>query len=193
MVPIYAICDMQTLINKGLSLFDFLQIQAKYQIKFIQYRDKISDIETQKDNLLILKSNTNIPIIINDHIGLLEFADGIHFGQEDLDHLKKEIFKIKDDNLLFKLLKKKYPNKIFGLSTHNELEILSANNLPLDYIGLGAYRNTQTKDVPNILGNNISYLAKISKHPVGAIGGVLIKDDIQNISYNVVSSDLYEN
>lgn len=193
MALIYAICDMETLVKKGFSLFDFLQIQSKYKIKFIQYRDKTSDIETQKNNLLTLKSNTNIPIIINDHIELLEFADGVHFGQEDLVHLKNEIFKIKDEALLFKLLKKKYPNKIFGLSTHNELEILNANNLPLDYIGLGAYRKTQTKDVSNILGHHISYLAKMSKHPVGAIGGVLINDNIENISYNVINSDLYEN
>ncbi|MBI3873517.1 MAG: thiamine phosphate synthase [Arcobacter sp.] len=197
MIQIYAICNAQTLTKRGISLFDFLEIikklSTKYDIKYIQYRDKISDLETQKNNLSLLKSNTNIPIIINDRIELLEFADGIHFGQEDLEKLKNETFKIKDETLLFRFLRKKYPHKIFGLSTHNELEILRANNLPLDYIGLGAYRNTNTKEVSTILGEKISYLAKISKHPVGAIGGVLICDDIQNISYNVVSGDLYEN
>ncbi len=192
MVQIYAICDMETLIKKRLSLFDFLEIIKKYNIKYLQYRDKTSDLKTQKTNLEFLKSNTNFPIIINDHIELLEFADGIHFGQEDLEKIKNEKLKIKDNNLLFKFLRKKYPNKIFGLSTHNEIEILKANNLPLDYIGLGAYRDTTTKNVPNILGDKISYLAKISKHPVGAIGGVLTNDKIENISYNVVSGNLYE-
>ncbi len=192
-MQIYPICDMQTLINKGLSLLDFLELLKSLDVIYIQYRDKISDIETQKNNLLFLKSHTNLPIIINDNLKLLEFADGIHLGQEDLEKIKNEELKIKNDDLFFKLLRKKYPNKIFGLSTHNELEILEANRLPLDYIGLGAYKNTNTKEVNTILGDKISYLAKISKHPVGAIGGVKISDKIKNITYNVVSGDLYEN
>ena len=192
-MQIYPICDMQTLIKKGLSFLDFLELLKNLDIVYIQYRDKVSDIETQKNNLLFLKSHTNIPIIINDNLKLLEVADGVHLGQEDLEKIKSEGLKIKNNELLFKLLRKKYPNKIFGLSTHNELEILEANRLPLDYIGLGAYKNTTTKDVSTILGDKISYLAKISKHPVGAIGGVKIKDKIKNISYNVVSGDLYEN
>jgi thiamine-phosphate pyrophosphorylase len=184
---------MQTLLDKGISLLEFLKLLKNLDIVYIQYRDKISDKQTQKKNLLFLKSHTKIPIIINDNIELLEFADGIHLGQEDLIRVKNEAFKLKSDELLFKLLRKKYPNKIFGLSTHNELEILEANKLPLDYIGLGAYKNTTTKDVSTILGAKISYLAKISKHPVGAIGGVKIDDKIENITYNVISSNLYEN
>jgi len=192
-MQIYPICDMQTILQKGISLLEFLELLTNLDVVYIQYRDKISDIGTQRNNLNFLKSHTNIPIIINDNIELLEFADGLHLGQEDLIRVKNEELKIKSSELLFKLLRKKYPNKIFGLSTHNELEILEANRLPLDYIGLGAYKNTATKDVSTILGSKISYLAKISKHPVGAIGGVKIKDKIKNISYNVVSGDLYEN
>lgn len=192
-MQIYPICDMQTLIKKELSLLDFLELLKNLDVVYIQYRDKISDITIQKDNLLFLKSHTNIPIIINDNLNLLEYADGLHLGQEDLARVKNEELKIKDDELLFKFLRKKHPNKIFGLSTHNELEILEANKLPLDYIGLGAYKNTITKDVSTLLGDKISYLAKISKHPVGAIGGVKINDNIKNISYNVVSGALYEN
>ncbi len=93
---------------------------------------------------------------------------------------------------MFKLLRKKYTGKVFGLSTHNEVEILHANTLDLDYIGLGAYKATSTKDVEYILGDKISYLAKISKHPVGAIGGVKVMDKLENITYNVVGSNLYE-
>jgi thiamine-phosphate pyrophosphorylase len=184
---------MQTILQKGISLLEFLELLTNLNVVYIQYRDKVSDIETQKNNLNFLKSHTKIPIIINDNIELLEFADGLHLGQEDLIRVKNEKLKMKNSELLFKLLRKKYPKKIFGLSTHNELEILEANKLPLDYIGLGAYKNTNTKNVTTILGSKISYLAKISKHPVGAIGGVKIKDTIENIAYNVVSGDLYEN
>ena len=192
MKKIYALCDYQTLLSKNITLKEFLHICGKYNIVYIQYRDKVSDIKKQKENLLFLKSNTNIPIIINDKLQLLEYCDGLHLGQEDLNRIKSEELRVKSDEVLFKVLRKKYPNKIFGISTHNEIEILEANKLPLDYIGLGAYRQTNTKDVSNILGDKLSYLAKISKHRVCAIGGVKIDDDIANITYNVVGSGLYE-
>ncbi len=186
---IYALCDWGILTKFNFSLSQYLKHIEQYNIIYIQYRDKVNSFEIQKQNLIFLKSNTNIPIIINDNLELLEFADGLHLGQEDIESLIIN-FKLTNKEFLIKFLRKKYPTKIFGLSTHNEVEILEANNLPLDYIGLGAYRNTLTKDITNLLGDKISYLAKISKHPVGAIGGVKIDDKIPNITYNVIGSGL---
>lgn len=59
-------------------------------------------------------------------------------------------------------------------------------------IGLGAYKATNTKDVSTVLGDKISYLAKMSIHPVCAIGSVKCDDNIENIHFNVVGSGLYE-
>lgn len=183
---LYALCDFQTLKKKDISLEYFLNLCQKFDAKLIQYRDKISDIQTKKENLIYLKSKTNIPIIINDEITLVEFCDGLHLGQEDIEkiHLNKE--------LAIKVIRKRIGNKLLGLSTHNEKEILEANRLDLDMIGLGAYKTTSTKEVSSILGDKISYLAKISMHPVCAIGGVKIDDKIENISFNVIGSNLYE-
>jgi len=183
---IYALCDYQTLQKFDISLNKFLEICSTHDTVYIQYRDKINSLEIQKQNILYLKQNTNIPIIINDKVELLDFADGIHLGQEDI-----ESFMGNSKITSLKIIRTKYPNKIIGLSTHNEFEILEANNLDLDYIGLGAYRATNTKDVPNVLGGNISYLAQISTHPVGAIGGVKIDDEIEHVSYNVIASGLF--
>ena len=183
--PIYALCDYQTLEKFGISLPQFLEKISSYDVVYIQYRDKLNSIEIQKQNILYLKQHTNIPIIINDHFELLEFCDGLHLGQEDIEKVYP-----KNKTLALNIIQKKYPNKIIGLSTHNELEILEANSLALDYIGLGAYRSTSTKDVTNILGDKLQYLAKISTHPVGAIGGVQITDDIPYVSYNVIGSGL---
>lgn len=187
--PIYALCDFASLQKLHIDLECFLNICSKFHVVYIQYRDKISALEKQQKNLQYLKSHTQIPIIVNDRIELLTYADGLHLGQEDVERLQN-LMNLKDRDTLFKVLRKKYPNKIFGISTHNEKEILETNKLPLDYIGLGAYRETITKDVAYLLGSKISYLAKISKHPVGAIGGVKIDDKIENISYNVIGSDL---
>ncbi len=172
-----------------MSILQYIKHISKYNVVYIQYRDKKNHIEIQKQNLQKLKNNTTIPIIINDKLELLEYADGLHLGQEDIEDLIVNL-KLQNKEFAIKFLRKKYPNKIFGLSTHNEIEILEANSLDLDYIGLGAYRDTNTKDISGILGDKISYLAKISKHPVGAIGGVKVDDKIEYITYNVIGSDL---
>lgn len=185
---IYALCDFELLHSRNISLKQFLQICKKLNVKIIQYRDKINDLSIQKENLIFLKDNCDLPIIINDKIDLISYADGLHIGQEDLDSYVKG-----NRQLSLKLIRKKIKNKILGLSTHNEVEILEANNLDIDYIGLGAYRTTTTKDVSNQLGDKISYLAKISNHPVCVIGGVKMNDIIDNSTYNVIGSGLYDN
>lgn len=183
---LYALCDYETLIKKELNLNDFIKLAIKHKVTLVQYRDKVSSLETQKKNLLILKKELNIPIIINDKLELINYCDGIHLGQEDL--LKLNQNKI----IALKLLRIKVKNKLIGISTHNEQEILEANSFDIDMIGLGAYKPTNTKEIDNIIGDKISYLAKISKHPVCVIGGVKIKDKILNANFNVVGSDLYE-
>ena len=183
---LYVLCDYETLLKKNISLEKFVDLCKKKDIKIIQYRDKILSFQEQKKNLLYLKLELNIPIIINDKIELIEFADGLHLGQEDLDKIHK------DKKIAVKLVRLKIKDKLLGLSTHNEIEILEANELEIDMIGLGAYKNTNTKDVSTILGSKISYLAKISKHPVCAIGGVKVEDIIENIRFNVVGSGFYE-
>lgn len=189
--PLYALCDYETLVKKKISLEEFVIMVKSHNVKILQYRDKHNSPEIQKKHLTLLQSLVEIPVIINDAIELLETADGLHLGQEDMVRILKENIKVQDPKLLFKMLRKKYPNKLFGVSTHNEIEILKANEWDLDYIGLGAYKNTSTKEVSTVLGDKISYLAKISQHPVCAIGGVKIDDYIPNIAFNVVSSDLY--
>ncbi|MBY0541308.1 MAG: thiamine phosphate synthase [Campylobacterales bacterium] len=183
---LYVLCDYETLLKKKISLEKFVDLCKKKDVKILQYRDKISSLEEQKTNLLYLKSELNISIIINDKIELIEFADGLHLGQEDFSKIHK------DKKLAIKLVRSKIKDKLLGLSTHNEIEILEANELEIDMIGLGAYKNTNTKDVSTILGSKISYLAKISKHPVCAIGGVKVEDIIENIRFNVVGSGFYE-
>jgi len=182
---LYVLCDYETLQKKSISLEQFVSLCKKKNVKIVQYRDKISSDEIQIKNLLFLKENLDIPIIVNDKIDLINYADGLHVGQEDLEKIHK------DKSIAVKLIRLKIKDKLLGLSTHNEKEILEANTLALDMIGLGAYKNTTTKDVSTILGDKISYLAKISKHPVCAIGGVQVDDIIENIRFNVVGSGFF--
>ena len=205
-MAIYALLDFDTLQKYDISIKDFCLTAKGLKAKILQYRDKNSSLEEKKQRLLEIKKHWKKPLIINDTLELLPFADGIHIGQEDLQNLCKtynlsefEIiyalrngkWKIENGNFQFlhSPLSTLHSKFIVGLSTHNKEEILKANKLPLNYIGLGAYRPTSTKETPNILGKKIIELIKYSYHPVAVIGGVKIYDKIPS-KFKVVGSDI---
>ena len=182
---IYALLDFDTLKKYDISIKDFLKTAKGLKAKFVQYRDKNSSIEEKKERIKEIKKYWKKTLIINDNIELLDLADGIHIGQEDLLELIEK-FNLSAYEVIEFL---KRDNKIVGLSTHNKEEILKANSLPLSYIGLGAYRRTSTKDTTNILGKKIIDLIKFSYHPVAVIGGVKIYDKIP-ANFKVIGSDI---
>ena len=82
---------MKHYIKKKISLLEkFVDLCKKIDVKLVQYRDKTSSLQEQKTNLLYLKSQLNIPIIINDKIELIEFADGLHFRTRDFLAIHKD-------------------------------------------------------------------------------------------------------
>jgi len=182
---IYALLDFDTLKKYDISIKDFLKTAKGLKAKFVQYRDKNSSIEEKKERIKEIKKYWKKTLIVNDNVELLDLADGIHIGQEDLLELIEK-FNLSAYEVVEFL---KRDNKIVGLSTHNKEEILKANSLPLSYIGLGAYRRTSTKDTTNILGEKIIDLIKFSYHPVAVIGGVKIYDKIP-ANFKVIGSDI---
>jgi thiamine-phosphate pyrophosphorylase len=125
-------------------------------------------------------------LIVTDAYELVEFCDGVHVGQSDLKAIDADIQKA------VKILRSVVTNdKILGISTHNEEEVLQANQMDLNYIGLGAYRQTTTKtDISELLGAKLDAIAAKSKHLVAAIGGVKLDDSFENVSYHVIGSGL---
>ena len=127
-------------------------------------------------------------VIVNDTIELIDYADGLHIGQEDI--------RAYSDDLVDAVKKIRHiiGRKLLGLSTHNKEEILEANTLDIDYIGLGAYRATHTKSEANVGGKALIEAASHSTHPVGMIGGVVLEDAFDEpIRYKVIGSGLYQN
>ena len=183
---LYALCDQDLLDKKNLSLIDFIKIANANDAKAIQYRNKKSDISFVKQQLMQIREYFSGTLIINDYYELVEFCDGVHMGQEDLRKIDKDIQKA----IIF-LRKTITDDKILGISTHNKEEILQANELDVNYIGLGAYRDTATKtNISKILGDDIDRLASFSDHSVAAIGGVRIDDKFKNITFLVIGSGL---
>jgi len=185
---IYALLDKEVLVKQGLLIVELSQKIQALKIPIAQYRNKVASIEEKRQDLLEIRRFYSGKLIINDTIELIEYADGLHVGQEDIRAYSNDL------NIAVTLIRKKIGSKLLGLSTHNKKEILESNELDLDYIGLGAYRGTQTKAEAKVLGSIALELAKVSKHPVGLIGGVKLSDSFPSqIKYRVIGSDLYEN
>ncbi len=185
---IYALLDKEVLLQKGFSLKQFFQQIQLLDVLLVQYRNKVGSLDEKRDDLLEIKKYYQGKVIVNDTLELIEYADGLHLGQDDLRAYNDDL------TTAIRIVREKISYKLLGLSTHNQTEILEANTLNIDYIGLGAYRSTQTKVDAKVLGEEAITLAKLSKHPVGLIGGVKLSDTFtEDIAYRVIGSDLYEN
>ena len=186
-MKIYALCDFGLLKSHSLSFEKYIKICKKCNVEIIQYRDKINKKSKIKKNLLKLRKLWNKTLIINDNFELALFCDGVHLGQGDL----AEISTNKKDAI--EKIRKKIGDKLIGISTHNRKEIKKTNQLNIDYIGLGAYRTTSTKDGTTVLGERISAIAKHSNKKVAVIGGVKLDDKIKDVEYLVIGRGLIEN
>lgn len=184
---IYALVDKETLRLRGVSLLSHLQhLKTIPNIPLLQYRNKFGSLEEKKEDLITIAKNYDGKLIINDTIELIEYADGLHIGQEDIRTFSDDL------SVAVKLIRQRIGSKLLGLSTHNKEEILQANRLDLDYIGLGAYRATDTKSEAHVGGAALIKAASHSKHPVGMIGGVTMDDEFDApVIYKVIGSGLF--
>ncbi|MDH5464691.1 MAG: thiamine phosphate synthase [Thiovulaceae bacterium] len=186
-MKLYALCDAATLKEKNISLEDFVRLAKEKNVDVIQYRNKDDATAVVKENLIKLRSLWDKKLIINDYIELVTFCDGLHVGQDDIKKLGD------DTSEMVRALRRHVTrDKWLGISTHNEQEVKQANMMELDYIGLGAYRTTSTKDVETVLGDKLDSIAKLSKHPVAAIGGVTLDDTFDHVSFKVIGRAIYE-
>ena len=183
---LYALCDQDMLDKRGISVEEYVERAKQYNAEIIQYRAKNADIASMKKELIKIRQIYDGFLIVNDAYELVEFCDGVHVGQEDLHNIDT------DKKKAVKILRSVIgSDKILGISTHNEAEVLEANDMDLNYIGLGAYRDTTTKsDVSHVLGERLDTIAKLSNHYVAAIGGVKMNDKFDNVTYHVIGSGL---
>ena len=174
----------------GIDLVSFAHFLNEKDITIAQYRNKKRDPSIIREDLKLLKNIYRGTLILNDYIDLVEFADGLHVGQEDLLEFNS------NKATAIKEIKAKIGQKILGLSTHNLAEIEEANSFKeLNYIGLGAYRNTSTKENVTVGGRELLDIAVKSKHKVAIIGSVRLDDDfshLSTVSYKVIGSHLMQ-
>jgi len=157
--------------------------------KWIQFRLKNTDnnvFKEQAERALFVAREKGATFIVNDHVLIAKtiHADGVHIGKEDLSPF--EARKILGDE------------KIIGCTANTLEDILYLKGQPIDYIGLGPFRYTGTKErLSPILGLD-GYQAIIKQLewqdidiPIIAIGGITTNDinDLLNAGvYGIATS-----
>ena len=135
-------------------------------VRYLQLRMKNTPHESLLETaqrLRIITRNSQTRFIINDNLAVAieSDADGIHLGQDDmpLNEARK---------------KWNAPDKIFGLSTHNDKQVEQAKQLNPDYIGIGPVFPTPSKPGHDpALGIDVtSRMVKNTPLTSVAIGGI---------------------
>lgn len=134
-------------------------------VTMVQVREKHGDVRAFIERAEAVKSvlvGTGVPLIINDRVdvALAVDADGLHLGQSDMPAA-----------LARKLIGS---DKILGLSIETEQQLQEADDLPIDYIGLSALFETQTKtNLKKYWGyEGIKLALETTKLPIVGIGGI---------------------
>lgn len=147
------------------TLKDVVEAAVAGGVTMVQVREKGKNIQAFINRSLAIKDilqGTQVPLIINDRVdvALAVDADGVHLGQSDMPVLMAR-----------KLLGS---NKLLGLSIENEQQLIEANKLPLDYIGLSAIFATPTKtNIKKQWGiEGLKHALTVSQFPIVAIGGI---------------------
>jgi thiamine-phosphate pyrophosphorylase len=134
-------------------------------VTMVQVREKGANIRCFIDRALAVKAvlkGTGVPLIINDRVdvALAVDAEGVHLGQSDMQ-VNRARQLIGND-------------KIIGLSIENKKQLVEAEHLPVDYLGLSAIFSTPTKTNINTQWGieGLRTAIELSSIPMVAIGGI---------------------
>lgn len=131
----------------------------------IQLREK--DMPTlffveEARRMKILTARFRVPLIINDRldVALASGADGVHIGQDDMPYAEAR-----------RLLG---PNAIIGLSVETWDDVVKADALDVNYLGVSPVFETPTKtDTKGSWGlEGLARIKAYSRHKLVAIGGM---------------------
>jgi len=162
----------------GKSHAELAEEACKGGAEWVQFRAKSLGFEEWKQEALLVQEvckKYNARLIINDNVKIAEeiYADGVHLGKNDMDADKAK-----------KILGEDF---IVGGTANSYEDVMRLVEWGVDYIGLGPFRYTKTKEnLSPILGlegylNLMQVLrSKKVQVPVIAIGGVTL-DDVEKL------------
>lgn len=160
---LYLVTDRD--LSLGRSLEEIVSEAVAGGVTMVQLREKdapTGEFVSLACKLKKLLSPLGVPLIINDRVdvALAVDADGVHIGQSDMPY-----------DIARSMLG---PEKIIGLSVENLDDLLLANQLDVDYVGISPVFSTTTKtDTAAPFGiNGLKEAVRLSLHPTVAIGGM---------------------
>lgn len=162
--------------NEKYSYIDSAKLALDCGIRLIQLRMKQASELEMLNTAYILKEECDkygAKLIVNDNadLALKIGANGVHIGQND-EAISIVRNKIKE-------------NQIIGMTCNTKEQILKAIEQKADYIGLGPYRFTNTKqNLSPILGIE-GYRNLDCDIPIYAIGGIRL-EDVEKLSQTKV-------
>lgn len=146
------------------SLFDTVKMALDGGVTLLQLRNKVdalSDVLAQAKVLMGIANSYNVPLLINDHVGIAREinADGVHLGQGDVSASEaREMLG---------------PDKIVGQTAFSAEHMAAIDPNVVDYVGTGPFFVTQTdKGKPVLGGKRFTELVGLSPVPVVGIGGI---------------------
>ena len=162
-LKLYLVTDRD--LSLGRSLEEVVSEAVAGGVTIVQLREKDASTGEFVELAFRLKEILrpyNVPLIINDRVdvALAVDAEGLHIGQSDMPY-----------EIARKLLG---PDKIIGLSVENMDDLLQANKLDVDYVGISPVYGTPTKtDTAEPFGlEGLRRAVELSVHPTVAIGGM---------------------
>ncbi len=149
----------------GRDLLDVVAQAVPGGVTMVQLREKHATTREFLElarRLKALLDPMDVPLLINDRldIALAVDASGLHVGQNDMPYAEAR-----------RLLG---PGKIIGLTIDSEDDLRAAQDLDVDYLGVGPVFPTTTKENPSpVIGlEGLARARGLSRHRIVGIGAV---------------------
>ena len=138
---------------------------VKGGVRYVQLREKDTttrDFIELAARIKDILAPMRVPLIINDRVdvALAVGADGVHVGQEDMPYqTARRIMG---------------PSALIGLSVESWDDVVAAQSLDVDYLGVSPVFATPTKtDTKGVWGlEGLARIKAYSRHPLVGIGGI---------------------
>ncbi|MCF7873697.1 MAG: thiamine phosphate synthase [Candidatus Omnitrophica bacterium] len=182
---LYLILDKQAADKLNIGIVNLAKKLASSSLDLVQLRVKKNNdfefLKLAKELSDLFKKNKKI-FLVNDRVDIacLAKTDGLHLGKTDIPVAEAK-----------RLLNK---DKIIGRTIHHLKELESIDQNSVDYLALGPFYNSKTKqnNRPPLKNNEIKQITAKAKKVLFAIGGInrynigsVLKHKIKNV---VVSS-----
>lgn len=149
----------------GRDLVQIVEQAVRGGVSLVQLREKELPtrqfVERARELVRLLRP-LGVPLLVNDRVdvALAADADGVHIGQSDMT--------VADVRRLLPA------GKVVGLSVENREQVLAAEALDVDYIGVSPVFATSTKTDTVIQWGleGVAWIRANSRHPIVAIGGI---------------------